>query len=366
MNMMVPPKPSSNDAAEGNVVHSIARDMADGATRMGSPGRMSSAFMDTVIDGVMVTKEMTDAALLYANHVKSLMQYAKVFGGKYLGIERRVEIPHIHPTCFGTPDFWMYDKVEKSIHIVDLKYGRRVVEILENTQMLCYMSGVCSALPEGSLLNTVYLTIIQPRAPHKRGPVRTWTIPTTNSNGSAAVLDRIKTSAEEAMGGSPRCVAGPYCGDCASLLTCETNRRANLSIVDLVGELGHSSTNVESLWYELYILERAQKLNKHRVEALRTEVEARIAKGDRIPRYKRQPTTSSLKWNIPHNEVVDLGNSCSVSLEVPKTRTPTQAISDGVPKEMVELFASRGKTGYKLEFDDLKEAKYIFNADQKE
>ena len=69
-------------------------------------------------------------------------------------------------------DFYLYDQAEKTLYVTDLKYGYEIVEPFENWQALAYAAGV-AALP-GMVPDKVVITIVQPRAPHRRGPIRTW------------------------------------------------------------------------------------------------------------------------------------------------------------------------------------------------
>ena len=338
---------------EGDVVHYIGRQMITAAQSSGRS--LDQMTWDTVINGVAVNKEMTDGALLYADHCVSLMRRVMVFGGDSLGVEQRVEIPNINPHCFGTPDFYLYDAKADTLHIIDLKYGYRIVEVFENWQLLCYASGVCDLL--GIAPSKIRLTIVQPRAPHRDGPIRSWDVADLDP-----YIFRLKLSAESALGIGPMTNSGPHCRDCKVLTKCETARRAAFNAMDVIG--GLHTVGGES-WYELYLLERAAKIVEHRITALREEIKARLLKGERIERYMLQDTRSNKNWDIPHDQVLAIGESYGVDLSKPKTMTPTQAGAAGVPREIIDMFSSRKKTGVKLVFDDLKKARYVFGGKEK-
>jgi len=358
LNVLTPPKPSDPSASEGTVVHDIAAEMINGITKARLPGRTSSALWDTVRDGVLINKEMIDAALMYAKYIEPIIQSTRVFGGPNISIENRIEIPDIHSTCFGHCDFWLYDAELDTLHVIEFKYGHGVIEAFENWQLLTYTNGIFTHL--GLVPSQVFLTVVQPRAPHRDGPIRTWTI---NFPPDLDVyFERLKTSAADVMSADPKTVTGSHCRYCPSILTCDSSRNASFNAVDIVGSLGACATSEDSLWYELYILERAKKAVEHRVTALRTEVESKIRSGVRVPRYKMTDKYSHPFWSIPHEQVLQLGQSHGIDLSVPKTLTPMQAKKEGVPEELIQAFSRTEKRGVKLEFDDLKEARFVFGS----
>jgi hypothetical protein len=358
LNMLASPKPPDPSALEGIVAADVAAEMVTGYTKGQLPGRMSSALMDTVRDGVTITKEMTDAALLYAKHVGPSMQYARVFGGPNLGIERRVEIPGIHELCFGTPDFWLYNENENILQVIDFKYGHGVVEAFENWQLISYVRGICDELRISPA--KTFLTIVQPRTPHRNGPIRTWTI--NNPLDLNPYFDSLSTAAALAIGSNPSTATGPWCRRCPSLLVCDTARNISGCALDIIGGLTTTTTNDDSLGFELELLERAEKIVKHRATALRAEVEAKIRSGTRIPNWKMEGKHSRPFWTIEHEQIVQFGQSHGIDLNVDKTMTPKQAISAGVPEALVNAFSKTEPRGVKLVHNDLKEARFVFGA----
>lgn len=71
----------------------------------------------------------------------------------------------------GTGDTVMYFPKWKLIEIVDLKGGRGLVEAADNKQLRTYGLGAVMANP-GLNIEKVKTTIVQPRAPHKDGKIR--------------------------------------------------------------------------------------------------------------------------------------------------------------------------------------------------
>lgn len=138
-----------------------------------------------------VTEEMIDAVQLF---VTTVWDAHEKLGGK-LAIERTFDLAIIRPPepMFGTADAVIVG--ENSIDIFDLKYGIGVVvEVQDNEQLLYYALGAILAeftrrvmdpknaatVEDGEtileaatkMFDEVRITIVQPRATHTDGPVR--------------------------------------------------------------------------------------------------------------------------------------------------------------------------------------------------
>lgn len=86
--------------------------------------------------------------------------------------EEKVLLTHIDEDCGGTLDASAVEHFG-DLHVFDYKYGRHIpVEVENNSQMLMYAIG--KAHEHHYNFDRVMLTIIQPRAEHAGGPVRTW------------------------------------------------------------------------------------------------------------------------------------------------------------------------------------------------
>ena len=171
-----------------------------------------------------------------------------------------------------------------------------------------------------------------------------------------------KQAAALAMGSSPQTKTGPHCRYCPSLLNCETARSATDSALDVVGGLKQSTINENSLWFRIAILKRAQEMIKHELTAYESEVESKMRAGQLIPRFKMSPKMSNAFWTIPHEQIIELGKTHGHDLNVEKALTPKQAMTAGIPEDIVKAFSKREKRGVKLELDDLKQARFVFNA----
>ena len=152
---------SSKWADEGTRAHAVAETIVN----------------DGVVEATDETAVMVDAVYPYVDLVRKLMTQTALYR-----IEARVSLAKLWkgrpPTeMFGTVDFACV-LPGGVLRIVDLKYGAGVpVEVRGNTQLLYYALGIYLELRDTVEIKTVSMTIVQPRAEHPDGPVRTWTIP---------------------------------------------------------------------------------------------------------------------------------------------------------------------------------------------
>lgn len=106
-------------------------------------------------------------AVRFVSHER--MRMKNLYGVEpQLFIEAKVELKGVG---FGTSDVILYHPYAE-LHVMDYKNGKSVVEPEGNTQGLYY--GIATAEKFGWNFSKMLITIIQPNAPHKRGPVRTW------------------------------------------------------------------------------------------------------------------------------------------------------------------------------------------------
>ncbi len=168
-----PQRRGSIYAAEGTAAHALAetclRDVKD-----------ADLYVGLEFEGFKVDRDMAAAVQVYLDHIRSLP-----FG--LFWIEQGVSLSPLWenegekcPTpLFGTSDFLAL--CGDTLHVVDYKHGVGVpVEAKGNTQFMYYgLGGVYHALSVARRLpRYVTMTVVQPRAQHRAGPVRSWTIPT--------------------------------------------------------------------------------------------------------------------------------------------------------------------------------------------
>jgi hypothetical protein len=227
-------KPSTY-AAEGTAAHELAALCLTGDK---PPETFLAACIDTRAENGQVvtahfpdneryfevTEEMVEAVQLYVDTVKSLLPRS----GEYeLEVEQRLDMTHIHGEIFGTGDAVIYQPKSATLHVLDFKYGKGVpVEVGENPQLLLYGAGAARRY-HNRRIEKVRLHIVQPRAQHHLGPVRSWeTDPLTLMDFE----DEIRVAASRAMADDAPRFAGDWCRFCKALPVCPAARERSLRI----------------------------------------------------------------------------------------------------------------------------------------
>lgn len=171
-----------------------------------------------------ITDEMIEAVQLHIDTVKPDIEKR----GTRLFVEERVRLDHalgLPVPVGGTADTILYLPRSKTLKVIDFKYGRgHVVEVKGkdgalNPQLGIYglaaLAELERLLGEKREVHKVELTVVQPRAPHKKGPVRTVKL----TPGDLMLLEM--EVAEAVLGPRVR-VAGDHCHFCRAKPDCET------------------------------------------------------------------------------------------------------------------------------------------------
>lgn len=206
----VPTPPSTSYAAEGTAAHALA----ELALRRGVD---PDTFVGTTLEGFEVTEEM-------AEHVRVFVDYCRSFidRGDEHWVERKFSLAELHPPgpMFGTADFVAYNR--GIVNVVDLKFGQGVVvEAAGNKQLRYYALGGVLSLGTGRQVDRVVMTIVQPRAAHADGMIRSETIPLEELLAFAAELmdaARATTAPDAPLAPGSHCRFCPASGVCPAQL----------------------------------------------------------------------------------------------------------------------------------------------------
>ena len=196
-------------AAEGTAAHQLAEMCIKGnfpASRF--------AGEKIAVEGQVfpVTPEMVEAVQIYLDVVFDLEDESDEFES-----EQRMDMTELVPGVFGTGDVIAYNADKQRVTIVDLKYGKGVaVEVEENEQLLTYAMGVAQRYHNRGIAE-VELIVVQPRAPHKDGPVRWWGTDVIGLYEHVAALQRGAVAAASPTAGL---VAGDHCQFCKAAGFC--------------------------------------------------------------------------------------------------------------------------------------------------
>jgi hypothetical protein len=118
----------------------------------------------------VVDVNMADAVSVDVNLMRSL---SLKYGVKPL-LEQRVAMTSLgRNDVYGTADttFIVHDK--RIVHTLDYKHGFGIVDVNENKQMLGYGISTLDTFDLWGDVDEVHTTVVQPRADHINGPIRT-------------------------------------------------------------------------------------------------------------------------------------------------------------------------------------------------
>ena len=212
--MEKPPEVYNFPAEEGTAAHELGEYCLTNEVQ-------ASDCIGKVFNEFEVDQEMANQTQKYIDYVDGQCTWDST-----LGIEMRVHMMHIEETMFGTADAVIFSP--DSIEVIDLKYGRGiVVEADNNSQLMLYAIGVLAYLYSVKDITyspdqQVQLTIVQPRAPHKDGPIRTYTVTVSQLKDFQRLVKRAVELSKEEMppfgpseNGCRWCRAAPVCTEYA-------------------------------------------------------------------------------------------------------------------------------------------------------
>ncbi len=140
---------SSAAAEEGTAAHELAeRCLRDGTDPCDAIG-------DTY-NGFVVDEEMADFIRVYTDFCRAIKTERSY-------VEQRLDFSLWVPGGFGTADFVAI--AEGEAWVVDLKFGRHLVHA-DCDQLKCYSLGVINEFGFDAQVDTVHMTIVQPRIHH--------------------------------------------------------------------------------------------------------------------------------------------------------------------------------------------------------
>lgn len=344
------PQDDSAESAEGTAAHEVFARMF-----------VSDYMLDgaTASNGVVVTQEMVEGALLFVDTV-----YGRS-NGAHLHIEKRTQIPDVHPECFGTPDAWAYIPQTGTLEIFDYKFGHGFVDEVENWQCLAYACGIIQQLSES--LNIPYgmldqslrinITIVQPRCYHRGAPVRTWS---TTGVDLRNYVNKLAGAAEAAMMPNPTATTNPECRHCPGRHACATLQWAAYSDAEFSGQSAPVELSPNAAALELRMLERAAERLGARVDGLREAVIGHIKRGAAVQHYRLEQGYGRQQWSVPAEQVVAMGQLMGVDLSKPGVVTPSQAAKLGVDESVISGYSKTPLGQIKLVIENPADAARVF------
>lgn len=214
--------PSSKYAEEGQAAHKLAEHCLVNKV-------MAKKFLGKTItinnNKYEVTEEMVEAVQLYIGTIIVDFKQAQLLHqSPDLIVEHQFNLNWLYPGLFGTNDCKVGIPFGL-LRIYDFKYGAGVpVEVENNSQMLYYALGAA----HNEAYEEIELVIVQPRAPHSKGPIRRWTLSTSELNkwGREVLLPgAIATTKPNAV-----LKAGRHCTFCPAMAICPEQSKLAMTV----------------------------------------------------------------------------------------------------------------------------------------
>jgi len=341
----VPPKPTSKYAAEGTVAHTLGEKQLQAVIDSDSNYNLWDELdRGYVQEGheIVVSEDMLEAVDVYVKTIEDYMAEYHLSWSMDIQLEKRFVLNHIDKQAFGTCDCVIHVSMNRLI-VIDYKHGKgKLVEVENNVQVQYYALGAYYSLPQDQRLDIrwIELVIVQPRARHDEGGVRTWVIEVEEllsfEKELVEAIKRVRLKHETLA-------SGDHCTFCPALAVCPEKRRqlseqARLDFDDVEEMPTHlpdpKKMNPERL---SQLLENAEDIQEW-CKAV-TSYAAVIAKrGQAIPGFKLVEGKKHRKWKDPQEVEELLESEYADALYAPrKLKTPLQVEKLVGPKRQNEI-----------------------------
>lgn len=227
-----------------------------------------------------------------SNYVQVYLDYVRSFNIPFK-VEVRADYSKWVPEGFGTSDCIAYDESTKTLHVMDLKYGKGVrVSANDNTQGMLYALGSLSHYPKP---DNVCIHIIQPRLDH----IDTFDISYTDL---MVFAKKASEQAENALSDNPTYNVGEkQCKWCRAKSTCKA--LANHTAETLLTKFGNLTTgDIETTEVDNLTDNQIRHIldNKALIEDFLKAIEAKVFEdlnsGKEFEGYKLVAGRSISKW----------------------------------------------------------------------
>jgi hypothetical protein len=200
MQTLAGPEKESEHAARGTACHEVSEKClrAVKGSPESEPGFYLGSTVKTKEHEIEIDEEIVEGAGEYVDYV---IQRGSTKGVQ-VWIEQHFSLAALDPPleAGGTGDAVIYDPAAKELEIIDLKFGRGVVDVTGNPQLRTYGIGALLAFHDLDV-ETVKVTIVQPRAPVKGETIRSESFHVSDlidwTNDLLAAMKRSKQALDE-------------------------------------------------------------------------------------------------------------------------------------------------------------------------
>jgi hypothetical protein len=315
----LPPQATDpTDREEGNAAHWAAQRLFEGHDIV--PGQFAP-------NGYAVTGEMLEHVGTYLSALNcGEMETETSFG---------TDVYRVNARC----DHRKWDAPRSTLHIDDFKYGRRLVDPVNNWTLIAHAIGTCMFLqirPE-----RIVLTIHQPRPHHPDGHSRSWVITYTELMNLYSTLDATLRNPSDMLR------TGSQCAKCHALATCPAAREAGMNAIDATCLAFNENLSNDIVSFELDTLRTAAATIKNRLTALEDLAQHRLRGGQIIDNYALDNQWGHRRWK-PGLTAKAVSLVTGVDVTKDELVTPAEAERRGVPAPVVKSLTERPMTGVKL------------------
>lgn len=316
------PQEAGPHAMEGTAAHHVGE-------RCNMLHCNTDKFLGQKIEGFNVTTEMAEAVQVYVDWVSNIRATAP---DAKLHFELDVNLSALNPPeeMRGSADCVAVIKSLRTLIVADYKHGRgHVVEVKGNKQTRYYALAALLTLPREEIvgIDRVQMTIIQPRAFHPDGPVRSETIDLLELMDFA---EDILQAAAAVQDPAAPAVPGDHCLFCAASSSCRARSGQALTLAQeeftvlppmtslTTAEIAAAVTKVEP---QLAIVEAWLKgAKKH--------LEDQLKAGADVPGWKMVAKRATRVWADPAKveewALLDAGLEKAAIYTEPTLKSPAQ------------------------------------------
>ena len=324
-------KKSVGDAAkEGTAVHALVEKSL-------KEGKHPRIYLHTVMEGVEITTEMVDGAMVYINTIKNDLKKYNL-KREDLHIEETFgEVNHKSGiTLGGTPDCYILTP-DNGLIVYDFKYGKHtVVEAKESYQLLFYTTLILKSL--NTQVEYAEHCIVQPRAYHPDGVTRRAIVDVDSLNKWTKMLSG---SVKKIRSGDTSLCTGDHCQYCEGIVICPEVRKDTIVIAkkDFVSEKLSTKQISRVLSKKKAVLQFLKDIEETATQ--------RAKEGEDIPGFKLVEKKGIRQWNDKTDVINRFLESFGAKIyKEEDLLSPTQ-LEKVVGKGKVDEFVTR-KEGFTL------------------
>lgn len=260
--------------------HCLENGIADVALCIGG------SFNDHIVDDNMATAVQT-----YVNFVREVEANE---APALLRLEQRFSLEDLDPPMpmFGTSDCTIYGKETGNLWIIDYKHGQGVaVDVEDNAQLKYYALGAVLKIGNKAPINQVHTAIVQPRASHRDGSIRTY------SYTKDEILDfgtDLIDAAHAALAPDAPLIAGDHCKFCKAAGVCSALRGNALAVAQ--DEFGVIKSVDDLTPEEIGAYMDKLPLIEEWIKSLRRHAHTMLEAGTSVPGFKLVEKRPTRRW----------------------------------------------------------------------